>query len=312
MDEFSLIQRYFSRHTCHAHDGVVLGVGDDAAVLRPAPGHDLVLATDTLVADRHFPADMDAFDIGWRSLAVNLSDIAAMGARPQWCLLSLTLPEADEHWLQQFADGFYALADDAGVALVGGDTVRGSLSITVQVAGQVPAGKALRRRGACPGDRICIGGVPGEAALGLRHWQQGRRDGTAVERLCRPLPQLVLGEKLRSVASACIDVSDGLLADLGHVLRASGSLGADLRADALPDTPLFAGLDREQRLALQCHGGDDYLLLFTLPPVFNRPQGCIELGRVAAQPGIRLHDGKGALLTPAGAGWNHFSSAGEQ
>jgi thiamine-monophosphate kinase len=311
MDEFSLIQRYFSRHARAGHEGVVLGVGDDAAVLRPSPGHDLVMATDTLVSGRHFPADMAAFDIGWRSLAVNLSDLAAMGARPLWCLLSLTLPEADERWLAGFADGFYALADDTGVALVGGDTVRGSLAVTIQVVGQVPANKALRRSGACPGDRLCIGGTPGEAALGLRQWQQGIHQGDAVERLCRPAPQLVLGEKLRSVASACIDVSDGVLADLGHLLDASGGLGADLRVDGFPDTPLFAGLSRQERLALQCHGGDDYLLLFTLPPVFNRPQGCLELGRVAAQPGIRLHDGNGELLSLPGSGWNHFSSQGD-
>ena len=307
MDEFSLIERYFSRHASGT-PGTVAGVGDDGAVVTPTPGAELVLATDTLVEGRHFPHDMAPADIGWRSLAVNLSDLAAMGATPRWALLALTLPEANESWLSDFSEGFYALADASAVALVGGDTVRGQLAVTVQLIGEVPVGKALRRGGACPGDRICISGVPGEAALGLRQWQAGVREGLPVERLCRPAPQLALGEKLRGVASACIDISDGLLADLGHILNASGGLGAELRLDTIPSSPSLAGLESMERWQLQCHGGDDYLLLFTLPPVFNLPQGCFELGRVDRQAGIRLSDADGSPVAVGGAGWNHFST----
>ena len=304
MDEFELIRTWFSR-PCSGAD-VRQGGGDDAAVLAPSPGHDLVMTMDTLVSGRHFPEDLPAFDIGWRSLVVNLSDLAAMGADPAWCLLSLSLPKLDQHWLKGFADGFYAAADEFRIRLVGGDTVRGPLSITVQASGQLPAGTALLRSGARPGDRICIGGVPGEAAAGLHAWQAGQRDGAAVNAFRQPQPQLALGRKLRRVASACIDVSDGLLADLSHILDASGGLGAELELACLPVSAAFAGHEAAQRQAWQLTGGDDYLLLFTMPASVILPQGCVSLGRVTPRPGLRLLDEQGKLVDCPVTGFNHF------
>lgn len=304
MDEFELIRHWFSRPS--RDDRVIAGVGDDAALLAPLPGQQLVMTMDTLVAGRHFPEDLPAFDVGWRSLAVNLSDLAAMGADPAWCLLSLSLPDADESWLQGFSEGFFALAEKAGIELVGGDTVRGPLSITVQATGQLPEGLALRRNGARPGDRICIGGVPGEAAAGLAAWQQGQRDGVAVNAFCRPEPQLDLGRKLRRAANACIDVSDGLLADLQHILDDSGSLGAELDLTLLPHSAAFEQASPEQRMAWQLSGGDDYLLLFTLPAPVLLPQGCLPLGRVIARSGITGVTADGEAVPLASNGYNHF------
>lgn len=302
-DEFELIRRFF---TTAPAEGVVLGPGDDAAVLEPTPGRQLVVTTDTLVENRHFPDDLPPEDIGWRSLAANLSDLAAMGARPRWCLLALSLPSADETWLQAFCDGFFRLAGDTGVQLVGGDITRGPLSITVQALGEVAPGQALRRSGARPGDRVCIGGVPGEAAAGLRAWRRGERTGPAVERFCRPCPQLALGQNLVGQATACIDISDGLLADLGHILRASGELGACLQAGALPDSDALAGLSQDERRALQCGGGDDYLLLFTLPEETPLPEGCFELGVITESGGAQLVDDSGRVLPVDDPGWRHF------
>lgn len=305
MDEFDLIRHFFRRPGKGA--GVVLGPGDDAALLAPAAGQQLVMTMDTLVGGRHFPDDLPPADIGWRSLAVNLSDLAAMGATPRWCLLSLSLPEADESWLKAFSEGFFALADQARVALVGGDMTRGPLSITVQATGEVPVGKALLRSGARPGDRICIGGVPGEAAAGLACWQSGERDGSLVQRLARPEPQLALGIKLRGFASACTDVSDGLLADLAHILEESGVPGAIIETDRLPVSPALVhwGND-ETRLQACLAGGDDYLLLFTLPPIFNLPRGCYEIGRITAEPELRVVDAEGKPVRVSSRGWKHF------
>lgn len=304
MDEFGLIKAFFSRHSPGGN--VSLSVGDDAAVVSVAADAELVMTMDTLVAGRHFPEDLPAEQIGWRSLAVNLSDLAAMGADPSWCLLSLSLPDLDQDWLSAFAEGFFSLAEQYQVRLVGGDTVRGPLSVTVQASGQVPAGGALRRQGARPGDRICLGGRPGRAAAGLQQWQDGVRSGELVEAFCKPQPQLALGRKLRPVASACIDVSDGVLVDLLHILDASGGLGADLDLVVLEQDPVLAGVPTEQRLQWQLSGGDDYLLLFTVPAVFNLPHGCVELGRVSARPGLRGRDGEGQIRTLAPAGFNHF------
>ena len=310
MDEFQLIEHFFRPQG--KGPGVLLGPGDDAALLQPSEGCQLVMTMDTLVSGRHFPEDLSPFDIGWRSLAVNLSDLAAMGAVPRWCLLSLSLPESDEQWLQEFCEGFYALAKEEGIALVGGDMVRGALQITVQATGEVRAGRALLRSGARTGDRICIGGVPGEAALGLQQWQAGIRDGDAVERFARPLPQIKLGKKLRGMASACIDISDGLLADLQHILEESArsvaqAPGAIIKLSSLP---MSAAVEREPdidiRQKAQLSGGDDYLLLFTLPSMFNVPQGCYEIGRVTTEPGLRVLDDNGATIDVNVKGWTHF------
>lgn len=309
MDEFQLIEHFFRQRG--KGPGVLVGPGDDAAVLLPTPGQQLVMTLDTLVAGRHFPDDFSPFDIGWRSLAVNLSDLAAMGAQPRWCLLSLCMPSVDEAWLQGFCEGFYALAEQSGIVLVGGDTVRGPrgpLQISVQATGEVAAGRAMLRSGARPGDRIFIGGVPGEAALGLRAWQAGVRDGDAVQRFARPQPQLALGRKLCGMASACIDVSDGLLADLQHLLDESGGCGASLALARLPQSAIIrAEADAQVRQQAQLAGGDDYLLLFTLPPMFNPPTGCHEIGRISADPGLRVQAADGTLVDVAERGWNHFA-----
>lgn len=305
MDEFALIRQFFRQRAGHGA-GVVLGPGDDGAVLAPSPGCELVMSIDTLISGRHFPEDLPAADIGWRSLAVNLSDLAAMGATPRWCLLSLSLPDASADWLEAFCDGFYALAEQAGIALVGGDTVRGPLMITVQVTGEVPAGRALLRSGARPGDRICIAGVPGEAAAGLAQWQAGVRDDLLSARFCRPQPQLALGQKLRGVASACIDISDGLLADLGHVLDESG-VGAELLLTQLPVSGALSDWGSEEAvLRAQLAGGDDYLLLFTLLPGFNLPRDAVQIGRIRSETGLAVLGRDGMPLTALPAGWDHF------
>ena len=322
MDEFALIRRFFRDRPGQPSDGVLLGPGDDGALLLPTPDHALVMTLDTLLSGRHFPEDLPVADIGWRSLAVNLSDLAAMGATPRWCLLSLSLPDAMqpdqcEGWLSDFCDGFHALASEAGVVLAGGDMVRGPLSISVQATGEVPPGQALRRSGARAGDTIWIGGVPGESAAGLAAWFAGARDGALVRQFSRPAPQLALGEALRGRATACIDVSDGLLADLGHILvesgPPSGPLGATL---TLADMPCSAALadagDADTRRHWQLAGGDDYLLLFTLPPGEPPPAPmaahCHRIGVVTAQAPIQVLDAEGQPLSSLPQGWNHFVS----
>lgn len=304
LDEFALIRRFFHHRQ---GDSVVCGPGDDAAILTPPAGQQLVMTQDTSLAGRHFPDDMDAADVGYRCLAVNLSDLAAMGAEPLWFLLSLTLPEVDEAWLEGFSAGLFELADQAGISLVGGDITRGPLAISIQATGAVPPGQALRRDGAAVGERICVGGLTGAGLLGLEQWLAGRRDSAAIRHFRRPQPQLALGLALRGKASACIDISDGVLADLQHVLSASGNLGASLQEAALPlDSALLAGCSVAEQRRLQLQGGDDYLLLFTLAPHAPLPPGCIELGRVEAQPGIRLTQSNGQITTLAAQGWQHF------
>jgi thiamine-monophosphate kinase len=251
--EFELIERYF--RSCGAQRAdVTLGIGDDAALLQPPPGRELVVATDTLVESVHFPPGSPPASIGHRALAVNLSDLAAMGARPAWALLALTLPRCDERWLAEFAAGLGALARAHEVALVGGDTTQGPLTVSVQLLGHVPAGTALRRAGGRAGDVLFVSGTPGDAAAGLAI-EQGRLVAAPAarsylrERFLLPTPRVALGERLRAHASACIDVSDGLLGDVGKLARASqvGALGDEA-----------AGI---QALS----GGDDYELCFAVP-----------------------------------------------
>lgn len=253
--EFVLIDRYFKRATRHT----VLGVGDDAALIRPSPGCELALSTDMLVAGTHFLADTDPEDLGWKTLAVNLSDLAAMGALPRWALLAAALPAATESWLERFARGFFACADAFDVDVIGGDTTKGPRNFCVTVIGEAPAGEALRRSGAQTGDDIWVSGQPGRAALGLaqlqgRHVLAEPARTECLAALHRPQPRVALGLALRGLASAAIDVSDGLLADLGHILEAS-RLAATLRLPVLPPP----GIERDCLLA----GGDDYELVFT-------------------------------------------------
>ncbi|ROR34969.1 thiamine-phosphate kinase [Inmirania thermothiophila] len=311
--EFDLIERFFRRGPARAD--VALGVGDDAALLRPPPGCELVAATDTLVEGVHFPAGTDPAAVGHKALAVNLSDLAAMGAEPRWALLALTLPAADEDWLAAFAAGLEALAREAGVALVGGDTTRGPLAATVTVLGSVPAGQALRRCGARPGDDVWVSGTLGDAALGLAA-ATGRLELPAAvaaalrARLDRPRPRLALGRRLRGLARACIDVSDGLVADLGHVCRASG-VGARIERAALPLSPaaqaaLAAGGDPAAPLV----GGDDYELLFTAPPWAAAAVAGLgevaRIGTVEAGAGVRIVEPDGSERRLEAGGWDHF------
>ncbi len=266
LGEFDVIARYFSRTS--PRGDVLLGVGDDAALLTPPPGQALVAATDTLVEGRHFLPGTPAAAVGHQALAVNLSDLAAMGAEPAWALLSLSLPGVDEQWLAGFASGLYALAERHGVALVGGDTVAGPLVITIEVLGFVPPAQALRRTGARAGDLIIVSGAPGVSAAGLEELQAGRATfdskDARVRRFLRAEPRLALGRALRGFATAAMDVSDGLLGDLGKLARASG-VRACIDLERLPVAPELAAysLAEQERLVLQ--GGDDYEILFTLP-----------------------------------------------
>jgi thiamine-monophosphate kinase len=255
--EFELIRRYFARPAPSA----ALGIGDDAALLRPGSGTELAVSTDLLVEGRHFRAGAEARKLGHKALAVNLSDMAAMGATPRWATLAISLPAADEGWLAAFAEGFFALAARFGVELVGGDTTRGPRTVCVTILGEVPAGRALLRSGAAPGDEVWVSGELGGAALGLTRPDLEH----AARRLDLPEPRVALGERLRGLASAAIDVSDGFAQDLGHVLEASG-VGAVVHYELLPKAPeLKAAGDRrlEQRCVLS--GGDDYELVFTAP-----------------------------------------------
>lgn len=282
--EFELIARYFTRPTTHT----LLGAGDDGAIVRPSPGMELVVSTDMLVAGTHFLADTDPEALGWKTLAVNISDLAAMGAQPRWALLAAALPEADEEWIAAYASGFFACAGAHGVDLIGGDTTRGPMNFCVTIFGEVPPGRALLRSGAAPGDEIWVSGAPGRAALGLAHLQ-GRcllaepALGECLAALHRPQPRLALGLTLPGLASAAIDVSDGVLADLGHILERSG-VAATIYAERFPDQAAQA-CPNDPVLARHCllAGGDDYELVFTAPS--NRHGAIIDL---AATLGLAL------------------------
>ena len=315
LSEFDIIARYFTRQGAY-RDDVVLGVGDDAALLKVPRDRQLVLAVDTLVAGRHFPEDAAAFDIGWKALAVNLSDFAAMGATPAWATLSLTMPTADKHWLQAFADGFYTLAEQYQVALVGGDTTRGPLSVSVQLQGYIKPGKVLRRDAAKPGQALFVSGTLGDAACALHQLQSGAVDALVFGRLNRPEPRVALGQLLGGVAATAIDVSDGLLADLGHILEAS-RCGATLYPERLPASAALQNLPAGEVLEYQCNGGDDYELCFSVAPerraqldamLHEQALSVAEIGVIDAQPGLRCKFADGRIITPAIHGFDHFLS----
>lgn len=312
MHEFELI-RQIQQETSVSGEGVKLGIGDDAAIMEVPRGKFLVAATDTLNADRHFPADTEAFDIGHKCLAVNLSDLAAMGAAPRWALLSLSLPESDARWVRAFTAGFRSLAQVHNVSLVGGDTTRGPLSINVTALGLVDPGKGLLRSDAEAGDLIVVSGTLGGAARVLDLLQRGThvRDR---ELLDRPQPRVRLGQALLGYANACIDVSDGLLADLKHILEAS-DCAAHIDASALPVPKELQGLEDTRRWNYQLAGGDDYELLFTLPP---EHKGMLEhwqtelnldltvIGRIEEGEGVQCFDAEGQPFEPDRAGFAHF------
>lgn len=316
LGEFELIERFFAQLGAKRQD-VVLGVGDDAALLELAPGRQLVAAIDTLVAGVHFPELFDPGDLGYRALAVNLSDLAAMGATPAWALLALTLPSVDEDWLDAFAQGFGELAAAHQVALVGGDTTRGPLAITVQVLGTVAAGHALRRDGARPGDLVYVTGWPGDAAAGLACLQgrltaQGADRAWLERRFRRPEPRVACALRLTDFASSCIDVSDGLAQDLGR-LAAASRVGAILRTAEVPlSRALYASAGPARALEFALGGGDDYELLFTVPAARREllrttlagslPCHCI--GEIVAGKGVRCIDERGKAVSAPG--YDHF------
>lgn len=310
--EFELITRFFTPDPPGQSAGVMLGVGDDCTLLAPTPGQRLAVSVDTSVVGVHFPRDAPAEAIGHRALAVSLSDLAAMGARARWCLMSLTLPEADETWLTGFARGFHALCAATGTALVGGDITRGELAIGVTVMGEVPADAALTRGGARPGDLLAVTGALGGGAGGLALWQAGERDlsHSLIVRYLHPQPRLAAGMALRDLATSAIDLSDGLLADLDHILEASG-VGAALCPD---DLPLVEGLvdalgQQEARRAALC-GGDDYELLVTVPPE-NWEQARQRLTRQGLPlrmiGQITTGSGVSGLGDEGRRGWQHFA-----
>lgn len=264
MDEVRLIEEFFAGRGIR-RDDVRCGIGDDAAVTIGADGFELVIATDTICEGTHFPAGAPAAALGHRCLAVNLSDLAAMGAEPLWCTLSLTVPEANPEWLRSFADGFFALADRFGLALIGGDTVRGPLSLTVTIHGRVLSGTAIYRDGARDGDLIYVTGAPGQAAAGLRELDAGvalaETDSARVRRFWYPEPRVTEGQALCGLATAMIDVSDGLRVDVSRLLTASG-LGAEMDLGELP----LDAVGTSDALDLALNGGDDYELVFCISP----------------------------------------------
>ena len=311
--EFDLIARIRARVATRAE--VVLGIGDDAALLAPPPGRQLVVTANTLNDDVHFPRGTSPADIGWKALAVNLSDLASMGAEPAWCTLSLSLPQSDPAWIEGFLDGFLDLAGQHGIALVGGDTTRGPLSIAVTAMGLVEPGRALRRDGARVGDEVWVTGTLGDAAGGLALLD--REPVPALRaRLDRPTPRVAAGRALAGIATACVDVSDGLLADLGHVCARS-HVAAHLDVDALPaSAALREAFGEADRIALQASGGDDYELCFTAPADAGADIGAVSaqlglritrIGRIVAGEGVHPVDAKSQPWSSPRRGYDHFA-----
>ena len=320
LSEFSLIDRYFAAYRPQRPD-VALGIGDDGALLIPPAGQHLVATVDTLVAGVHFFASANPESIGHKALAVNLSDLAAMGATPAWATLALTLPQADEAWLKRFCQGLFELADQHGVQLVGGDTTHGPVTtITLQALGFAPPGLALRRDRARPGDAIYVTGTPGDAGLALAA-AFGKATVAAAYRedvqmrLEWPQPRLAEGVALRSIASAAIDVSDGLAQDLGHILERS-RVGARLDVERLPLSPaLFASLDWDAAISMALAGGDDYELCFTVPPeraAWLEPIAavwdcrCTRIGVITAELDLHLARADGSSFLLKQRGYDHF------
>ena len=317
--EFDLIERHFKRPARRA----LLGVGDDCALLAPAPGRELAISTDMLVSGVHFFADTDPRRLGHKTLAVNLSDLAAMGATPRYATLALALPVVDDAWLARFARGLFALADAHEVELIGGDTTRGPLTLCMTVIGEVPAGAAIRRDGARPGDEIWVSGTLGDAALGLallkgQATAAGALGEACIARLEAPSPRLALGVALRGLASAMLDVSDGLIGDLAHVARASG-VSARIDIDRLPLAPALRQRPRADAVKYALAGGDDYELCFTASPrhhaailLAGRDSGVAVtvIGDVLAAAGAPvLLAGSESQALSALSGYDHFGAA---
>jgi len=317
--EFDLIAKHFTRPARNA----VLGVGDDCALVSVSHGMDLAVSTDTLVSGTHFFPDVDPETLGHKALAVNLSDMAAMGAMPYWSTLALTMPEVNDEWLAKFAKGFFDLAEEFNVSLIGGDTTRGPLSLTVTIMGEVPAGAALRRSGARVGNDIWVSGNLGDAALAVAH-RKGRiklTEGDYMEvamRLYEPSPRVNLGQALRGLATSAIDISDGLLGDLGHICALSG-VGAVVEGDRLPVSETGAKyVDSRAGLTAVVAGGDDYELCFTAPAgardsiedlvnMLGVPLS--RIGEIRAGKGVSLVAADGRPIPVDVGGFDHFKPA---
>jgi len=307
VDEFQLIQRYFVR--ANEAEGVITGIGDDGAVIRPDANLDLVTVIDTLVEGVHFPADLHAADIAYRAVAVNLSDIAAMGARPRWMTLALTLAHADEAWLDAFAAGLFAAASEHDVALVGGDMTSGEkIVVSVQITGDVARDAAILRSGASPGDTIYVTGTVGDAAAWLELNSAGGSDDYLRSRFCRPTARVNYGRSLRGVASAAIDVSDGLFGDLGKLLAAS-KVGAEIDLRTLPlSAALQSNFDSESQRRFALSGGDDYELCFTAAGESLPDPGDLRItpiGHVTSGDSLVCRDDSG-IVDYADSGYLHF------
>lgn len=319
LSEFDLITEYFDRPV---PTRAVLGIGDDCALLAPTPGMQMAISSDMLVEGRHFFAGEDPLRLGHKCLAVNLSDLAAMGARPVGFTLALALPAAERAWLQGFSQGLFALADAHGCELIGGDTTRGPLNICITIFGEVAPGHALRRDAAQPGDDIWISGTLGDARLALAGLNNElplteAELNAAGLRMHMPTPRVALGMLLASqgLARAALDISDGLVGDLGHILKKS-RVGATLDVDALPPGPVLATKDRDLQRRFMAAGGDDYELCFTAPvssraAIITAGVQCgtavTRVGVIEAAPGLRLVDGAGAPLSLQLRGFDHFA-----
>ncbi len=324
MGEFELITKFFTRPARRA----ALGVGDDCALLQPAPGMQLAICSDMLVEGRHFLSTVDPARLGHKSLAVNLSDLAACGAKPLAFTLALSLPRADEAWLSSFSRGLLALADEHDCELIGGDTTQGPLNICITAFGEVPPGQALLRSGAQAGDDIYVSGNVGDARIALEVFRGNVQAEAGLFEQCRarmeqPAPRVALGQALRGIATAAIDVSDGLLGDLGHIFKASG-VGA--RIETAETMKLLAsarhagwsasGMDAQQHLSFVLAGGDDYELAFTAPPSARDAvlaagaaswTEVTRIGTVLAEPGLRLVDAQGRGVEQHFGSFDHFA-----
>jgi thiamine-monophosphate kinase len=312
MNEFAIIEHFFNSSNIKRND-VMLGIGDDCAIVQPPHDQELLITTDTLVSGVHFLPEMHAYDIGFKSLAVNLSDLAAKGAEPAWMTLALTLPKNDETWLKDFSKGLFELANRYHIQLIGGDLTKGPLSITIQAMGFASKNQSLRRSNAKPGDLIYVSNTLGDAALGLAYLKNSMiiakpYQDFLISRHSRPEPRIELGKQLRSIAHASIDISDGLAADLGHILDMS-HVGATMYVDSLPlSEAMLASVSREEGIALALNGGDDYELCFTVAPdkahLLNTPYTCI--GKITNQPGLDLRYQDEKKYNGIHAGYKHF------
>ncbi|GGI92867.1 thiamine-phosphate kinase [Legionella impletisoli] len=316
MNEFELIDRFFKSIPSQRND-VVFGIGDDAACLTVPKDMQLIVTTDTLVADCHFLSSWDAFDIAYKAVMVNVSDIAAMGAEPSWLSLSLTLPESDEVWLSRFSKGLNEAMQPYNIALIGGDTTKGPLSITITLHGLVPASKAVRRDGAKPGDKIYVTGLLGASALAVDFLEKKNVNAlhkeTVMDRLLRPTPRVDMGKVLRRFASAAIDISDGLSADLNHICESS-QVGACLNLKNIPVHPMVLAYQGEEAIEFALQGGDDYELCYTVSPMLEHEMlqmllleglNAHLIGNIEAQPGLRGQ--KNGLVKPLTIkGYRHF------